>query len=175
MADQIIAKSSGNYTPAPEGQYLAVCCDVIDLGMIENKTFGKREHKCALVFQLDELNAQGKRHEVAERFTVSMGEKAHLRRFLGQWRGKSYSEEEAREGAPLHKLEGVNGIVQIEHRLSNGKTYANIVSIMKTQRGAAGIAVKEYERSQHWKKQEEPAAVNGDDMAPPHDDDDLPF
>lgn len=173
MADQIIAKSAGSYTPAPEGQYLAVCCDVIDLGMVENKTFNKREHKCALVFQLDEIGPQGARYEVAERFTVSMGEKAHLRRFLGQWRGKSYSEDEARAGAPLHKLEGVSAVVQVEHRVSGGKTYANLVSIMRPTKGTAAMEILNYTRSPNWKKQDEPAPV--DDGHAPLDDDDLPF
>lgn len=176
MADQIIAKSNGSYTPPPEAQYLVVCCDVIDLGMIENTKFGKREHKCALVFQLDELNAQGKRYEVAERFTVSMHEKARLRQFLGQWRGKSYTEDEAREGAPLHKLVGVNAIVQIEHRQANGKTYANILSIGRPHKNLAKIEVVDYVRSANWKKAEEPAPAPDDEFPPPPDDDEgMPF
>lgn len=178
MADQIVAKDdSTGYTRAPEGQYLGVCCDVIDLGMVENKMFAKMQHKCALVFQIEEVNPQtGKRYEIAERFTVSMNEKARLRQFLGQWRGKSYTDEEAREGAPLHKLEGVPALLQIEHRQgSNGKVYANIGAIMKAPRNVQ-IAIQDYERSPGWKKQAAPVAQDGDFPPPLMDeDDDLPF
>jgi hypothetical protein len=81
----------------------------------------------------------GKPFEISERFTVSMGEKANLRKFLGQWRGKTYTNAEAEEGAPLHKLEGVNALVQIGHNTSEatGKTYANIISIMPLPKGNA--------------------------------------
>lgn len=177
MADQIVAKdeSTGSYR-APEGQFLAVAVDIIDLGMIENAQFGKLQHKCALVFQIDEINPDTKkRYEIAERFTVSMNEKARLRQFLGSWRGKAYSDEEAREGAPLHKLVGVPALIQIGHNQGgNGKTYANILSIMKAPKGTT-LPVEEYTRSPHWKKSAPPS-----DDEPPMDesgqyDDDLPF
>lgn len=155
MADQIVAKSESTYTPAPEGQFQAVCCDVIDLGMVENKTYGKLEHKVAIVFQLEDET--GARHEVAARFTVSMHEKARLRQFLSQWRGKSYTDDEAKQGTPLHKLEGQNAFVQIEHQLGgNGKTYANIASIMRPPKGTPAMTVKGYVRSEHWKKAQAP-------------------
>jgi hypothetical protein len=180
MADEIVARSESNYTPAPEGQYRSVCVDVIDLGMIENKTYGNVQHKVAIVFQIDELDDHGKRHEVAERFTVSMHEKARLRQFLGQWRGKSYTEDEARKGTPLHKLEGQNAVVQIEHRQgANGKTFANISSIMRPAKGLGAMEPSGYVRSEYWKKFAKPAepepteefddfaAVGGGDEEPP--------
>jgi len=179
MADEIIAKDEGGaYQLPPEGQFLAVCCDVIDLGMVENKTYNKMQHKCAIVFQLDEENDKGARFEVAERFSVSMNEKANLRQFLGNWRGKTYSDAEAKEGAPLHKLEGVGALVQIQYNIgANGKTYANIGTIMKAPKGTA-IKIEGYKRWEGWKKS---VAPMHDDAPPPddggqfEDDDDLPF
>jgi hypothetical protein len=176
MADEIYAKSESTYNPPPEDEYNAVCVDVIDLGMQENKKFGKMEHKVALVFQLDGLDEKGKRYEVAQRFTVSLGEKAHLRKFLGMWRGKSYSEDEARQGAPLHKLEGQPAIVTIEHQQSgNGKTYANILNIRLPRKDAPRIKADGYTRSEYWKKvqqaQPEPEERFEDDLA----EDEVPF
>jgi|SRR6185312_1211290 len=178
MADTIIAKNEGGtFQIAPEGQYNAVCCDVIDLGIVETTWKGnvKKVHKCAIVFQLDELNDQGKRFEVAERFTVSMYDAARLRKFLGDWRGKGYTDEEADAGAPLHKLEGVNALVQIEHNTSNGKTYANVGSIMKAPKGATPLKVEDYVRSPFWKKNAPEPEEASAPQAAPEDDDDLPF
>jgi hypothetical protein len=179
MADEIIAKdeSTGSYR-APEGQFLGVAVDVVDLGMVRNAAFDKMQHKCALVFQIDEINPDTKkRYEIAERFTVSMNEKARLRQFLGSWRGKSYTDEEAREGAPLHKLVGVPALLQIEHRQgANGKVYANISSIMRAPKGVT-IHVEAYTRSPHWKKQDAPPPDEA--PAPEYDgeyeDDLIPF
>src|ERR1044072_3266254 len=152
MADEIIAKDSSTGTHrAPAGQYLAVCCDIIDLGMIETTWKGKpkQQHKCAIVFQLDEINpATNKPYDIAERFTVSMGESARLRKFLGDWRGRAYTDQEARDGAPLDRLEGVNALVQIEHKEGgNGKTYANIGSIMRAPKGSQTLSIIEYVRA----------------------------
>lgn len=180
MADTIVAKNEGGtYQLAPAGQYQAVCCDVVDLGIVETTWKGniKKVHKCAIIFQLDELDDKGRRYEVAERFTVSMYDNARLRKFLGDWRGKSYSDEEAEIGAPLHKLEGINALVQIEHNESNGKTYANVGSIMKAPKGASTLQIKDYTRAPFWKKAEPaPAEPEGNPQQAPDDDpDDLPF
>ena len=179
MADTIVAKNEGGtFQIAPAGQYNAVCCDVIDLGMVETTYKDKKKvvHKCAIVFQLDEKDDKGKRFEVAERFTVSMYDTARLRKFLGDWRGKAYTDEEAEAGAPLHKLEGVNALVQIEHNPSGGKTYANVGSIMKAPKGAPTLKIEGYTRASFWKKSEPPKEPEESFPAALEDeDDDLPF
>lgn len=180
MADTIVAKNEGGtYQIAPAGQYAAVCCDVVDLGIVETTWKGnvKKVHKCAIIFQLDELDDKGKRYEVAERFTVSMYDAARLRKFLGDWRGKSYTDDEAEAGAPLHKLEGINALVQIEHNAANGKTYANVGSIMKAPKGAPTLKIEAYTRAAFWKKAEAPPPEPDQSFpaALEDEDDDLPF
>lgn len=173
MADQVVAKaaSEGSYTPAPEGQYNAVCVDVIDMGLVTTTgTWGtKTQPKVALVFQIDEVDPDtGKRFEVAERFTVSMHEKATLRKFLSQWRGKSYSEAEAANGVPLDKLEGQPAVITVEHRVNGDKTYANILSIQKCAPGLPRLKPEGYVRSEHWakKRAEREAAQKGPEPRP---------
>ena len=190
MADQVVAKaaSEGGYIPAPEGQFSAVCVDVIDLGLVTSTgQWGtKTAHKVALVFQIDERDDDGKRFEVAERFTLSMHEKAALRKFLGQWRGKSYTEEEAAKGVPLDKLEGQPAVITIEHRTSGDKTYANILAIAKPVKGMPALKPDGYVRSEHWakKRAEREAAMAAEKQTAPTrsveeilrtDTDDLPF
>jgi hypothetical protein len=152
MADEIVARSDSTFTPAPEGEFDAVCADVIDLGMVENKKFSKLEHKVALVFQLGDSDEKGKRYEIAQRFTISMHEKALLRKFLSQWRGKSYGEDEVKAGVPLHKLEGQPAIITVEHQTVNGKTYANILNIRLPRKDDPRIKAEGYVRSEYWKK-----------------------
>jgi hypothetical protein len=185
MADTITAKAQPerSFVKAPEGQHQSVCVDVVDLGMHEQFWDGKSKgkvHKCAVVFQVDTVNPETrKRYEISQQFTVSMGEKATLRKFLGAWRGKTYSDAEAEAGVPLDKLEGVNGLMQIEHQASKRdpeRIYANIVSLTPLPKGMQKIAAEDYTRDEYWKeriKLPEPEAPSNDGEEP--DDDSLPF
>jgi hypothetical protein len=199
MPDQLTVKDEGkSFTPCPEGSQHAVCVDVIDLGETMESFQGnaaEKKHKVALVFQTDEENADtGKRYEPSVEFTVSFGPKANLRKFVGNWRGKPYSDEEAREsGAPLHKLVGVNAILNIQHKTSGaGRLYAIIASVAPPMKNMAKIVPHHYERSEHWAKRKEEYAgkvreherltspvgevPNFDDPPPQFDGpDDLPF
>ena len=164
------------YSLAPEGQWQFVCVDGISLGLHPNPSFnGKIEEKYALIFQIDEINPDtGKRFELAQRFTLTMGKKANLRKFLGQWRGRSYTEDEAKAGAPLAALEGVNGFVVVEHKPSKDgeKTYANILSVSPLPKGTKKIVAVGYSRDEYW------ATVQAKAVAPqesaPSDFEDFP-
>lgn len=176
MADQITAKTEPRVL-VPENQYQAVCVDVIDLGLVENKQFGKVQHKGAIVWQLNATNPKtGRRYEVSRKFTISMHEKAELRKFLGQWRGKSYTDAEAQAGVPVDKLEGVNALITIEHTSKDGKTYANILSIGPIPKGLPTIAAEKYTRADFWKEDKNGAqkAATRDAGAPPPSDEDFP-
>lgn len=185
--DQITAKSDGSKTwaKASEGQHQCVLVDVIDLGMQQESYMGgppKMVHKCALVWQIEEINPDTSNpFEMSKEFTVSMGEKANLRKFLGVWRGKSYTDAEATEGAPLHKLYAINGLMGIEHKQSKSnpeRTYANVLSVSPLPKAMQKIQPNEYVRSDHWKEKIKAYQVaDENDFPPPMDDDDdsLPF
>ena len=154
MADHIVARDEGpKYPNHPEGQFAAICVDVIDLGDQVSNWQGKEklQHKCAIVFLTGEVNPETERpFEVTERFTVTMGEKGNLRPFLERWRGKSYTQDEADEGAPLHKLVGVSALVTIEHRKSgNGRTYANVAAICPLPKAMPKPEVNGYKRAEY--------------------------
>jgi hypothetical protein len=158
MADVMVAKASpsagGKYQPHPEGQYALRCVDVIDLGLRVEQfqdNPAKVQPKVALVFRSGELNDEGAYIEITKELTVSMHERAGLRKFLGQWRGKSYTEEEAIAGAPLHKLEGVYALASVEQRVSaGGNTYANIATIAPLPKAMPKPDVGDYERPEYW-------------------------
>lgn len=155
MADNITARGEPGYAPAPEGQYQAVCADVIDLGeRLEQFQGGtpKIVRKAAIVFQLSEINPDtDKPFEPSAEKTVAFGPSAGLRKFLSAWRGKAYTDAEAAAGVPLAKLVGVNAILQIEHKVSaSGRTYAKISNIMPPMAKMPKLTVRDYERSEHW-------------------------
>ena len=135
MADTVTAKHEGkSFTPHPGGQFTAVCVDVIDMGEKMEAYPGspdKLVQKVYLVFRTGELNPElGEPIDIAREFSVSMGEKSNLRKFLQQWRGKSYTEDEARQGVPLHKLDKRPALISVEQKTSaaSGRIYANIIS-----------------------------------------------
>lgn len=158
MADVMVVKANpstgGKYAPHPEGQYAIRCVDVIDLGerveQFQDQP-AKVTPKVALVFRSDEVNDEGAYIEITKELTVSMHERAGLRKFLGQWRGKSYTDEEAVTGAPLHKLEGVYALASIEQRVSaGGNTYANIATIAPLPKAMPKPTTGTYERAPYW-------------------------
>ena len=176
-----IVKDGGDFKPHPQGQYRAVCMDVVDLGMVENKKWSKTQHKAALVFHTEAVMDDGKPWEIWERFTVTLSDQGHLRPFLESWRGKAFTPEELK-GFDLEKLIGVNALIQVVHSAKDSKTYANIRGIMLLPRGVEKMApTVGYERRRDRKQ--EPATVtasNGPNYDEPpaslqDDDDDLPF
>jgi hypothetical protein len=174
------------YTLPPEGQFQFVCVDGIDLGLHANAAYGgKVEEKYAFVFQIDEPNPDtGKRFELAQRFTLSVGAKSNLVKFLGQWRGKSLSADEAKAGVNLALMEGLNGFLVIEHKASKSgdKTFANILSVSPLPKGTPKLKAEGYERAEYWATVKAAAitpkeAEDPDDFpsALQDDSDDLPF
>jgi hypothetical protein len=144
----------GQYEPAPEGPQQVVCVDGIFLGEKVEMFPGspaKLVKKYALVFQTADFNpATGRRFEIQKEFTVSMHERAALRKFLGNWRGKQYTDEEAAK-VELHKVVGVNGLATVEHKTSQaGRKYAVVTNITPLVRGMTKIDPSDYTRAPFW-------------------------
>lgn len=198
MADTITAKGNdAKFRPHPDGQFVAQCVDAIDLGeKVEDYpgTPEKLAHKCALVFRTGEKNDEtGDLIDIAQEFTVSMGEKANLRKALESWRGKPYSEAQITEGVPLHKLDGNWALIAVAHKQSGkGRTYAfiqSIVGVPSAMRQALP-SFPSYTRADYWQTRKDEylkaaSAFRAKHAAPPTDDDfsqatddsdaDLPF
>jgi hypothetical protein len=170
------ASESKNYTPAPEGTHHAVCVDVIDKGMQPNKfKDGALQHKIDVAWQLSETRDDGKRFVVYKRYTLSLNEKANLRKDLESWRGKPFTREEEM-GFDVEKLIGVNCLLNVVHKQNadKTKTFANVVSVMPLLKGLPKIAPDGYERHEAAapEHQDEPQeAVSVEELT----DDDIPF
>lgn len=145
--------------PHDEGQFAAVCVDVIDLGLNVEKFQDQPaevKDKTALVFQTENAEGEDKPRYIAQEFSTSMGKKSNMRKFLEGWRGKPYTEDEARkQGIPLDKLEGVSALVTVAHKTSaKGNLYAVIQTITplpKPMRDAVPNT-SGYKRAEFWDK-----------------------
>jgi len=76
-----------------------------------------------------------KPYVINEEFNLSMNEKATLRKFLESWRGKQFTDDEAKS-FDVTKLLGVPCMVSIVHKTSAaGKTFAKISNVSPVMKG----------------------------------------
>lgn len=187
MSDTITARGTeSKYKAHPAGQYVGQCVDTIDLGEKVSDYPGTPSYLapvCALVFRTGERNDEtGEYIDIAREFTVSMGDKSNLKKFLEQWRGKAYTKEQIEAGVPLDKLTGNHGLLTIAHRVSaKQRTYANITACVGIPKQMADTVEKysNYERADYWatkKKEYADAAAlfRAATAQPSQDSDDFP-
>lgn len=131
-------KSSGDYSPMEAGAYIARCIQLIQIGTVTEEINGepKTLHKVKFGFEFPQekkvfREENGEQpYVISKEYTLSMHEKASLRKDLENWRGKRFTEEEAKK-FDITALLGVPCTINVIHKVgkSNGKTYAEIGSI----------------------------------------------
>lgn len=144
----IIAKASGsNFIPAPPGAWAAVCVDVVDLGMLKVAFGGKEktQHKVRLVWQIEEVRPDNKPYSVSKRYTLSLHEKASLRKDLESWRGRPFTDEEL-QGFDLEILLSKAALLNVISETKNGSTYSNVASIMRLPKSMQAPTPRDYVR-----------------------------
>ena len=139
----LIAKESGGggeFTPVPQGMHLARCYRIVDLGTQDSTYLGtvKKLPKVMLQFEVHGEDDAGKaivtaKNEpmsISKNFTLSLAEKATLRKDLQTWRGREFTEDELR-GFELKNVLGAWAMVSVIKAMgNNGKEYTNIAAIM---------------------------------------------
>ena len=138
-----IAKDSGggNFKRVPAGAYIGRCYSLIDLGtQTTTGQYGeKQQHKIRLGWELfgeDEqgnpltVEVDGKQMPmtISKSYTVSLHEKAGLRKDLQAWRGREFTEEEAK-AFDVSKLLVAYCMVNVTTSETNGKTYSNVAGL----------------------------------------------
>lgn len=136
-------KGGSNYEPIAAGTYAARCYQMIHIGTAEENILGqvKKLNKVRITWELPtetkvfkEENGEHP-HVISKEFTLSMNEKATLRKFLEGWRGKSFTEKEA-ESFDITVLLGKPCMLSIIHKQAkNGNTYAEISSVSSVPKG----------------------------------------
>lgn len=138
-----IAKDSGggNFKRVPAGVYIGRCYSLIDLGTQETSgQFGtKLQHKLKIGWELFgeddsgapltiEVDGKTMPLTISKSYTVSLHEKSSMRKDLAAWRGKDFSEEEAK-AFDVSKLIGAYCMVNVTTSETNGKTYSNVAGL----------------------------------------------
>lgn len=138
-----IAKDSGggDFKKVPPGAYIGRCYSLIDLGtQLTSGQYGEKlQHKIRIGWELfgeDEegnpltVDVDGKQMPmtISKSYTVSLHEKAGLRKDLAAWRGRDFTDEEAK-AFDVSKLLGAYCMVNATTSDTNGKTYTNVAGL----------------------------------------------
>ncbi len=128
----------------PEGDYIARCFKIIDLGTqtTEWKGTAKLQRKVLISWEIldDEIRMEdGRPFAVSKKYTATLDERGHLRKDLEAWRGKKFDLNEL-TNFYLPDVLGAYCRVQIVHNdATDGNTYANINAIMATKEKPAAV------------------------------------
>lgn len=170
------AKAGSSYPPAPAGAHAGVCVDVVDLGVLKVSWGGKekQQHKVRIVWQIDEDREDGKPFQVSKRYTLSLHEKAALRKDLESWRGRAFTPNEL-EGFDLETLMGVAVLLNLIHNTRDGVTYANVASLMRLPKTMQAPTPRDYVRVCDRETTNGAVAPPSFEDGPEITDDDVPF
>jgi hypothetical protein len=137
-------KPESNFEIVPAGNHIARCYSMIEIGTEEVEYNGdkKKAYKVRVSWELPHEKKvfnpeKGEQpFTVSKDYTLSMHEKANLRHDLQSWRGKAFTDEEAR-AFDITKLLGVPCMLNVIHNVSkaNGNTYANIAGVTPVPKG----------------------------------------
>lgn len=139
----LLATDNGgsDFTPAPAGTHIARCCQVIDLGTQTSNYYKdkagqpKEQHKVRIAWELSmECDEEGQPFLVFKRYTLSLTDKANLRRDLEAWRGRKFTEQEL-AGFHLKNVLGAPCMLSVVHETRDGDTYANVNAVMAMSKG----------------------------------------
>lgn len=145
MAIMASDTGGGDFKMVPAGNHIAVCSMVVDLGKQQVDFQGETKIKpqAYVAWELPNETIEWTDKEGNERkgpmrigrtFTVSLHRNATMRGVLESWRGKPFTEEEAK-GFDITKLAGAACMVNVTHAERNGKTYANVAAVTPMPKG----------------------------------------
>jgi hypothetical protein len=129
----------GSFKPVTPGMHLARCYRIVDTGTQKSEFQGQIKHlqKVMIQFEVhgeDEngdslVTEKGEPMSISKNFTLSLAEKATLRKDLQAWRGRDFTTDELR-GFELKNVLGAWAMITVAKSLgNNGKEYTNIMSI----------------------------------------------
>lgn len=129
----------GDFELAPEGNHLAVCFKVIDLGTQEVEWSGniKQQRKVLIGWELpNETMKDGQPFVISRRYTFSTFDRAIFRQHLEAWRGKKFVDSDFGDnGFDVRNLLEKGCLVNVIHNESKGRTYANVAGVAKLPKG----------------------------------------
>jgi hypothetical protein len=136
-----------NKTPReliPADNYMATCYQMIYIGTVPEEYQGEQKQvpKVLLTWEIPSLMKVFKEERglepmvITKEFSFSMGEKANLRKFLSNWRGKAFTNDEA-NAFDIAVLLGQPCMLNVIHKTSekSGNTYQDVGSASRLPSG----------------------------------------
>lgn len=134
---------SREYELVPSGTHIATCFSMVHIGTIEQEYLGEKKlaNKVRLSFEIPaEIREYGGIDlpmSISKEYTLSMYDKANLRKDLESWRGKGFTDAEA-TNFDITNLLGVSCMISVVHRVSKlGNEYAVISTISPLMKGTS--------------------------------------
>ena len=131
----------------PQGNYIARCYKMIEIGTVDEIILGEKKtmHKVRIGWELPtEMRVfdkeKGEQPLVIDKeYTLSMHEKSALRKDLKSWRGKDFTEEQAKS-FDITQLIGVPCVINIGHKAGKkdpNKFYEEISAVTPLPKGVS--------------------------------------
>ncbi|KKL84771.1 hypothetical protein LCGC14_1961370 [marine sediment metagenome] len=143
----LTAKAGQDFETVEAGVYKGRCIKIIDLGThdVTWQEETQSKHKVIIMFELPETCMKkepnrGKPFAVSLFISLSLHKKSNLRPLLVGWRGKDFTEEEAKNFDIL-KLLDVPALINVIHNERDGNVYANIANIMPLKKKECPIRI----------------------------------
>ena len=130
-----------DYEPVESGLHEAVCCMLCEIGTHHDERYNKDKREIIVGFQIPSLRIEYERDGqkvdaprcVSKKYTLSLGERANLRKDLESWRGRQFTPEEL-SGFELLSVLKVPCLLNIMHHTTqSGRVYANITAILPSK------------------------------------------
>lgn len=138
MSLTVSENSSASFEPAPAGAHPARLSRLIDLGSQPTSFDGKERLQPKVLLQwellIPERTDDGKCFSVSKRYTPSLHERSALRKDAESWRGRPFTPDEA-AGFDLRRMLGAVALLNVTLVERQGRTYANVASLMPMPRG----------------------------------------
>lgn len=139
----LTAKGSGaDFEKIPPATHVATCYAIADVGTQKVNFQGDIKFKRKLIFIWETPNARmedGRPFAVSKMYTASLYPGSNLRADLESWRGAPFAPEEEEGFDPVHFLMKPC-FVGVVHETKNGKTYANVSSVLALPAGVPAPA-----------------------------------
>jgi len=129
---------SSNFEKAPQGNHIATCYLVVDMGEQDSTFQGvtSKKNKIRVSWELHGPQMEdGRPFSVSKTYTASLNEKAALRKDLEGWRGRAFTQEELAGFDVFNEL-GHSCMVNVIHNTAdNGNVYVNVMTVASLPTG----------------------------------------
>ena len=168
MAIIASGKGGGDFELCPTGNIQAVCAFVEDVGHEHSDLNSTWTHKVVILWELAEKMRDGRPFMLSKSYTISLHEKASLRKELASWRGKDFTPAEL-DGFDLEKLLNVNCLLNVvAYKKRDGSEGRKIASVSPIIKGM-NLLIPVNEKCPDWvskRRDENEAAYSKSDAVP---------